>query len=152
MRRPTALNLCEAYHRSQPDRICFMRPDSLAFLLNMANLSFQSRVLLVENTKGFLQGALVERAVAYALRVEFYENLTTLGDASTNQMHNTVGGIFPKIPSIREFNFRKSEMKNMGYINASLLMNNTEESTDIVAKQIAKSYAQSFNSCIIVHD
>ena len=74
-RRPTALNLCETYHRSSPDRICHLRPDSLALLLNVANVSFQSRVLLVENTKGFLSGALAERAVAYALRVEFYENL-----------------------------------------------------------------------------
>lgn len=81
-RRPTALNLCETYHRCSPDKICHLRPDSLALLLNMANLSFQSNVLLVENTKGFLQGALVERAVAYALRVEFYENLAQLGDVS----------------------------------------------------------------------
>ena len=54
VRRPTALNICETYHRSSPDRICNLRPDSLALLLNMANLSFQSRVILVDNTKGFL--------------------------------------------------------------------------------------------------
>ena len=92
-----------------PDKICFLRPDSLALLLNMSNLSFQSRVLLVENTKGFLQGALIERAVAYALRVEFYENLVTLGDPSINHMHNTVGGLFPKMPCLKEFNFRRGE-------------------------------------------
>ena len=85
-RRPTALNLCETYHRSSPDRICFLRPDSLALLLNLANLSFQSRVLLVENTKGFLQGALIERSIAYGTRVEFNENLSQLGDQSTCQL------------------------------------------------------------------
>ena len=53
-RRPTALNICETYHRSSPERLCNLRPDSLALLLNMANLSFQSRVILVDNTKGFL--------------------------------------------------------------------------------------------------
>ena len=53
-RKPSALNLCETYHRSQPERICHMRPDSLAFVLNLANISFESHVLLVENTKGLV--------------------------------------------------------------------------------------------------
>ena len=79
VKKPTALNLCEAHHKSQPAQICYLRPDSLALLLNLANLSFQSRVLLVENTKGFLSGCLIERCVAYALRVEFSENLVEMG-------------------------------------------------------------------------
>ena len=79
-RRPTSLNLCETYHRSSPERICHLRPDALALLINLANVSFESRVLLVENTKGLIQSALVERCVANALRVEFYDNLIQMGD------------------------------------------------------------------------
>jgi len=39
-RRPTALSLCESYHRYAPEKICNLRPDSLAYLLNLANISF----------------------------------------------------------------------------------------------------------------
>ena len=61
----------------------------------MANLSFTSRVLLVENTKGLLSGALLERCVAYALRVEFHEKLAEFGTLSASG-HNTVGSMLPK--------------------------------------------------------
>ena len=54
----------------------------MAMLLNLSNVSFESRVLLVENTKGLIQGALVERCVAYALRVEFHESIVQHGDPS----------------------------------------------------------------------
>ena len=66
--------------------------------MQMANISFQSRVLLVENTKGFLSGALIEKVVAYALRVEFSHELANFGrpDAAMDgssliTTHGTVG-------------------------------------------------------------
>ena len=77
----------------------------------------------------------MERAVAYALRVEFYENLAQLGDAPG--VFNTIGGLYPKTPVLREFNFKSKHTRRLGYINASLLMNHSSNSTDIVAKQIA---------------
>ena len=51
-----------------------MRFDSLALLLNLANISYSSRVLLVENTSGFLTGCLLEKQVHSILRVEFEQN------------------------------------------------------------------------------
>lgn len=149
-RRPTALNICEVYFRSTPDRICFLRPDSLALLLNLANLSFTSKVLLVENTKGFLAGALIERCVAYALRVEFHENMIDFGTPSSSG-HNTVGALHPKLQVLREFNFRGKHTRRLGFINASVLMNDAS-SPDPIARQLALSHANSYNSCIIVHE
>lgn len=133
-RRPTALNICEVYHRSQPEKICNLRPDSLSFLINMANVSFQSRVLLVENTKGLVQGALIERCVAYALRVEFMENLVELDEPGTCQLQHTIGTLHPKTPILREFNFRTKHTRRVGYVNASLLANAEGNGTkDMVA-------------------
>ena len=151
-RKPTALNLCETYLRSQPERICHMRPDSLALVLNLANISFESHVLLVENTKGLIQGALAERCVAYALRVEFHDTIAQHGDPNVCQLQNTVGGLFPKTPILREFNLRTKHTRRVGYVNASLLLNYQDASKDIVAHQLAKAYEKTFNSCIIVHD
>ncbi len=70
-RKPTALELCEFYNSEFPQKICGLRADSLGFLLNYANVNAYSRVLLVENTRGFLTGALLERCVPYVLRVDF---------------------------------------------------------------------------------
>jgi len=44
-----------------------------------------------------------------------------------------VGGLFPKTPILREFNFRSKHTRRLGYINASLLMNSAT-STDIIAR------------------
>ncbi len=70
-RKPNTLELCETYHLEFPQRICGLRPDSLGFILNQANINAFSKVLLVENTRGFLTGALIERCVPYVLRVDF---------------------------------------------------------------------------------
>ena len=67
------MEICEVYSSTAPNKICSLRVDSLAILLNMANLSKNSKVLLVENTKGFMQGALSERGVYSILRIEMHK-------------------------------------------------------------------------------
>lgn len=57
-----------------------LRPDTFALLLNIANVNANSRVLLVEKTKGFITGALLEKGVAEILNLElshFQIKLTT---------------------------------------------------------------------------
>ena len=71
VRKPSYHEICEAYQLCYPDRICYLRPDSLGYLLQMANISSESKVLIVENTKGFIPGVLMERQIKYGLRVEF---------------------------------------------------------------------------------
>ena len=44
-----------------------LRPDSLAYMLNMANINSTSRVLLVDGARGLVAGALCERSVGYCL-------------------------------------------------------------------------------------
>ena len=38
-----------------------LRPDTLALLFNFANVNAESRVLLVDKTKGLLIGGLIEK-------------------------------------------------------------------------------------------
>ena len=68
-KKPTSLALCEMYWQTQPQKLCMLRPDSLAYLLNMANVNCQSNVLLVDNTRGLVAGALCERSISYCLQV-----------------------------------------------------------------------------------
>jgi hypothetical protein len=48
-----------------------LRPDSLGFLLNYANINYDSRVLLCDKTKGLITGALIEKDVREIMHVEF---------------------------------------------------------------------------------
>ena len=61
VRKPTTLEVCEAYFLCYPDRICYLRPDMLGCILQMANISSESKVLVVENTRGFIPGVLMEK-------------------------------------------------------------------------------------------
>ena len=70
---PTASALCELYFLTKPVQICYLRPDMLGLLLNMANVHSESQVLFVENTRGLIHTACVEKKVKYGLRVEFGE-------------------------------------------------------------------------------
>lgn len=71
VRKPDSLEICEAYFLCYPDRICHLRPDMLGFLMQMANISSESKVLMVENTRGFIPGVMIEKQVKYGLKVEF---------------------------------------------------------------------------------
>ena len=51
-----------------------LRADSLALMLNMANVNAESRVLLIDKTKGLITGALIEKEVKEILHVELSGN------------------------------------------------------------------------------
>ncbi len=70
VKKPTALELCEMYSQTQPGRILNLRADSLALLLQMANVNSDSRVLLIDKTRGLLAGALIEKNVKEIMHVE----------------------------------------------------------------------------------
>jgi hypothetical protein len=61
IRKPECLEICEAYYQNNPEKICYLRPDMLGFILNYSNINSQSKCLLVENTRGLMAGALIER-------------------------------------------------------------------------------------------
>jgi tRNA (adenine-N(1)-)-methyltransferase non-catalytic subunit len=63
VRRPNTLEICDTHWVNCPDKICFLRSDMMGFILNHANINFDSRVLIVDNTKGLLLGALVEKKI-----------------------------------------------------------------------------------------
>jgi tRNA (adenine58-N1)-methyltransferase non-catalytic subunit len=70
VKRPTALELCEAYSQTAPTKILNLRSDSLGLLLQMANVNAESRVLLIDKTKGLLAGALIEKNVKEIMHME----------------------------------------------------------------------------------
>ena len=99
-------------------------------MLNIANINYQSRVLVVENTKGFLCGAVMEKAVGYCLRVDFNADIVKF-DQSKGPI-STVGQIRPNIQILREFNFSPKDQRRLGHISASILLNDAN-SKDIIA-------------------
>mmetsp|Transcript_13681 Transcript_13681/g.21449 ORF Transcript_13681/g.21449 Transcript_13681/m.21449 type:complete len:138 (-) Transcript_13681:334-747(-) len=105
VRKPDALELAEVYALIYPEKICCLRPDSLSYLINMANISALSRVLLVDNTRGFLAGVLMEKQVEHGIRLEF----------NTKAVKNTNEILF-------EFDAPSSFNKRIGTLNSKMLI------------------------------
>jgi tRNA (adenine-N(1)-)-methyltransferase non-catalytic subunit len=60
-RKPTASSLAEAYFSKQPSRIGFLRYDTLALTLTLANIGSNRKVLVIEGSSGLVTGAVAER-------------------------------------------------------------------------------------------
>lgn len=116
------------------DKICNMRSDTLGFLMNMSNVNSQSKVLLVESTKGFMTGAVAERFPAYLLRVEFGQE--------SMKCNNEV---------LAQFDFNSEKMLRVGYVNAKLLVQ-TGDKPDPFLDAMKAQYKKNFSSFIFVHD
>lgn len=89
VRKPTAMEVCEAYGSSA--RLCHLRSDMLGFLMNMSNINSESKVLLVEHTRGFMTGAISERDPKSILRVEFGHDSIKCNNDILKEMDPTVG-------------------------------------------------------------
>ena len=92
----------------------------------------------------------MEKAIAYGLRVDFTQDIVSLKEKT--EFPRTVGMIRPNVQILREFNFDPSDQRRIGHISASILLNNDANSPDVIARQIAQSHKEMFNSCIVVHD
>ena len=87
--------------------------------------------MVVENTKGFICGVLIEKAIAYALRIDFTPDIVNL--CEKNDLPKTIGSIRPNVQILREFNFDPQNQRRLGHLNASIFLNNDSGSPDIIA-------------------
>ena len=61
VQRPTARSLAETLFSWRPERIQYMRADTLAMLLTMANIGAHGRALVLDGCGGLVTGAVAER-------------------------------------------------------------------------------------------
>jgi hypothetical protein len=71
IRKPDAAEMCETYWQCYPEKIFYLRPDMVGYMMNNSNVNFDSKVLLIDSTRGLLAGVLYEKKVKYCLQVEF---------------------------------------------------------------------------------
>ena len=69
--RPTARSLAETLFSWRPERIQYMRADTLAMLLTMANIGAHGRALVLDACGGLVTGAVAERMGGFG-QVAFY--------------------------------------------------------------------------------
>ena len=67
VRKPNAAEMCETYWLCYPEKIFQLRPDMVGYIMNNANINFESRVLLIDSTRGLLAGVMKEKEVNYCL-------------------------------------------------------------------------------------
>lgn len=61
MYRPTTRLLIQAYTAKNPEKLCYLRIDSLAGMLHRCNIRSGARVIVVEGSQGLLTGAVLAR-------------------------------------------------------------------------------------------
>ncbi|GMH36731.1 hypothetical protein BSKO_04604 [Bryopsis sp. KO-2023] len=93
--KPTAATVCEAQFSINPEDICHLRADALAIMLNLANVSANKRVLVVESCMGLVTGAVAERMGLLGLVVYAYmgcqsPDLDVFKKFQLNRKHNVV--------------------------------------------------------------
>ena len=132
VRKPSSLEICEAYFLCYPDRTCHLRPDMLGYMLQMANISAESKVLIVENTRGFIPAVMMEKQVKYGLRVEFCtKSLKYFNDIAI------------------EMDMSTADHSRIGSINSSLLIG---DDLDPIKLAMKKKYKKKFSSFVFAHD
>ena len=107
----------------------------MGFMLNNCNVNSDSKVLLVENTKGLMTGAIVERQPNYVLRVEF--------SSDSMRCNNEI---------LDQFDYPTEDMITVGYIHGKLLVPCEKGKPDPMQQAMAIQYKSKFNSYIFAHD
>ena len=69
----TPLALCEVYNNKSRDKICVMRPDSLAHILSHSGVYSGGRVLIFESMLGLITGSVAQRMGGDGRIISLYE-------------------------------------------------------------------------------
>jgi hypothetical protein len=117
-----------------PAKICNLRLDTFALMMHMANISYKSRVLIIDNTKGFLSGALIERDVHSILRIEF--GVSGYTNTKTCKLESEV---------LFQYNFPYHLTRKISYLHSEVITRKADPVTDALLKM----YKSHFNSVII---
>jgi len=100
--------------------------------LNLSNVHSSSNALVIENTKGFILGCLMEKDVRAITRVEFNKNPSLKND----------------LEHYDAFNFPYHKHRSLSLLTQKLLL----AKDCALSKQLRKPLLRSFNSLLIVHD
>jgi tRNA (adenine-N(1)-)-methyltransferase non-catalytic subunit len=115
--KSTPHTLCEVYHGKSKDKICNMRPDTLAQILSQSSIHAGSRVLIFESLVGLMVGAVAYRMrgvgkilASYNGQQPHFElvNALNLDDSSTS--------IIQPLPST-ELAAASEHVRNFGFVS-----------------------------------
>ena len=93
--RPTSRTISEAYFSKTPSKIFFVRPDTLAQIINLANITSGDNVLIHETCSGLVIGSVAERLSGNG-------NIISLFTEQEAPVHN----------ALKCFNFPNQEIEN----------------------------------------
>lgn len=131
-RFPCIADLADCLAQHVPHTICNLRTDSVGFLLNITNINSNSKVCLVENTRGFLMGCVMEKDIQQLTRVEF---------AKTNSLKND-------IDYYENFNHPYFKNKRITYLTQKMLL----DKECPISAALTKSMHATHDSLLICHD
>ena len=72
LRRPSARRICEAYFSKTPQKIGFLRMDTMSLMLSLANVGSYGEVLVMDMVGGLLTAAVAERIGGFGSVLSVY--------------------------------------------------------------------------------
>lgn len=107
----------------------------MGYMMNLCNVNADSRVLLIENTKGLMTGALLEREPKYILRVEF--------GTEAIKINNEI---------LFQFDHSTDTLMSVGSIHGKLLLPLDKKNPDPLSSAMQMKFKKTFNSFVFIHD
>ena len=125
----TPLSLCEVYNNKSRDKICVMRPDSLAHVLSHSGVYSGGRVLIFESLLGLVCGSVAQRMAGDGRIISLYEGQQPKAEIIDfmNLDEETVSIIVPSstvelgpaAKDVREKGFYSSNKRKIDELDAS---------------------------------
>ncbi|CAO3667126.1 unnamed protein product [Umbelopsis ramanniana] len=112
--RPTLYSVAEYFFERNPEKIGFLRVDTLAQILNFANVHAEARYLVVDDTQGLLISAVAERMGGYGQIMGIHDGLSSNYDVL--RYHNFSKRVLDSISTLPWTMVDKDEPTSEGWI------------------------------------
>ncbi|CAM0140954.1 tRNA (adenine(58)-N(1))-methyltransferase non-catalytic subunit trm6 [Umbelopsis sp. WA50703] len=115
--RPTLYSVAEYFFERNPEKIGYMRVDTLSQVLNMANIHAEAKYLVVDDTQGLILSAVAERMGGYGKILGIHDGLNHNYDVL--RYHNFSKRTLDSISTLPWTMVDKNEPTSEGYTEKS---------------------------------
>jgi len=150
-KKPTAATLSEAYYSKQASRIGFLRPDTLALVLCLANVGPHQNVLVLESSSGLVTGAVAERLGGYGevCSAHYGRNGSAIAISNFFNFDEHIKKTIHTKPLLDLLQEVRGLSKRSKYFKDKKYSDDDEDNDDMLEDDLPERQEPRFTSCII---
>lgn len=117
---PTIRLLSNIFYTKDTDKICGLRIDNLALILNLSNVACDSKVVVFENCAGLIAAAVLERLNGRGVCIHFHRNEHAQAIPALQAMNfspEVLSSFYPVSLSNWDTNIKSSEESNLANVD-----------------------------------